>query len=246
MDTSEQEEEVQNEESVEESSDDDSKEETKEEEEGDESKEEDTSMEEDTSQEDIEDDTEGDETVASDAEADDSITGKRERKKVDKFIPENNINQKQKKQDYDGEGTPLGEMAHIQKMLKAADTTELKVLHRVLFRTTGANLTVRKHLRVFNGFDFPRDEDNSDYKNFMKRLQACTTKVLKNIAGIVGLKKTVQRSELIENLAKFLHKPHPTAADELAEKKEKARLKKKEKNKKRKLRKGTFKKEGEE
>ncbi|VDP02949.1 unnamed protein product [Soboliphyme baturini] len=67
----------------------------------------------------------------------------------------------------------------VETMIKKAEVLDLKYLHRVVFGKFGTNLEIRKHLRVFSGYEF--DETSEDFTK------------LKYSKKVVGHRRSVSR-----------------------------------------------------
>lgn len=99
----------------------------------------------------------------------------------------------------------MGDIPRIDASISRFKTEDLKLLHRVLFKTPGKTAIIKKNIKKFNGFDFTKDSDA-----FSKKVQAVSKmeiKQLKSICEMLDLEKNGKREEISERICEFLLEP---------------------------------------
>ena len=137
------------------------------------------------------------------------VEGKRARKSTERIA----IAAPQKKEKKVGAGTPLGEMAEVDELMREAKNKDaLEDLHRVVFKTKGAKGKVRKNLAAFAGFVYedeakekPRLLDRlAKFKNGQITAMLDLCRVDRSAKSFEG---KVDKEKLIGRLVEFLEKP---------------------------------------
>ena len=137
------------------------------------------------------------------------VEGKRARKSTERIV----IEEPQKKKVAVGAGTPLGEMAEVDELMREAKNKDaLEDLHRVVFKTKGAKGKVRKNLAAFAGFVYedeakekPRLLDRlAKFKNGQITAMLDLCRVDRSAKSFEG---KVDKEKLIGRLVEFLEKP---------------------------------------
>lgn len=130
-------------------------------------------------------------------------TGKRERKNVQRF--EEEVKEPAKIEHDSGTGTPLGEIPRIEASITRFKNDDLKLLHKLIFKTPGKSNMLKKNINKFNGFSFKKDSD--EYK---KRLETCSKfeiKHLKSMCEMLDLEKNGTKAVIAERILDFLLEP---------------------------------------
>ncbi|XP_042238300.1 protein DEK-like isoform X2 [Homarus americanus] len=132
------------------------------------------------------------------------MSGKRDRKKVERFVQET------KKEDVEstGTGTALGDIPFIEAMIMKMSTDELKVLHRVAYSRPGSGSEIKKNLRKFNGFPF--NKEDKKYQSKLSTVERILMSELKKMLMILGLERSGNKGEVVERLMAFMLEPQDT------------------------------------
>jgi len=137
------------------------------------------------------------------------LTKKRERKSVEVYTVEK-VKEEEKKEGLDyskGKGVKLGDIPIVNHNVSRADTEDLQVLHRMMYRKPGKLHNTKKNIREFCGWPFEKDskEYNSVKYNLIDRL---LTTALKWTLNLLGLDKSGKDTEQQRDLLlEFLLKP---------------------------------------
>ncbi|XP_052257415.1 protein DEK-like isoform X1 [Dreissena polymorpha] len=133
---------------------------------------------------------------------------KRERKKVERMsdIMKESLDAKPV-EILEGKGRALGDIPFIEHKISRAKPEDLKLLYRVLFRKPGKQLELRKHIRQFSGFPFPKTDD--EYKKRLEILKklSFTKNMIQHCCEILDVPRTGNKEELIDRLMEWLEKP---------------------------------------
>ncbi|RZC40689.1 DEK, partial [Asbolus verrucosus] len=134
-------------------------------------------------------------------------SGKRERKNVQRFNEEFSSDSKESsKIDIpNGSGTALGNIPRIDASISRFKNDDMKLFHRILFKTTGKSTMIKKNIKKFNGFDFKKDSD--EYTKKVASMHKCEVKQLKSICEMLDLQKTGSKDDIIERIIEFLLDP---------------------------------------
>lgn len=104
-----------------------------------------------------------------------------------------------------GAGVQLGDIARIDASISRFKIDDLKMLHKILFKTPGKTALIRKNIKRFNGFDFKKDSESFTKK--VQQLNKMEIKHLKSICEMLDLDKTGKREEISERICEFLVEP---------------------------------------
>lgn len=136
------------------------------------------------------------------------LTTKRERKSSDFFhlkesAPEREVLEPDFSQ---GKGTAFGEIPYINWKITNADTEDLAVLHKLLYKKPGKHHLIKKNIRSFCGYPFEANSKQYSYvNNIAYRL---VLPGLKWISGLMGLDTSSKdKDELRTALLDFLMEP---------------------------------------
>ncbi|XP_034465838.1 protein DEK-like [Hippoglossus hippoglossus] len=137
----------------------------------------------------------------------DIIEGKRPKKTFERFnfqAPK----EMEKLKIEDGSGDKLGDIPHTSFQLTKMKPADLKPLHAILFDRLGKIATIKKNLRLFNGFGF--DGDSEQYIKKRDKLRTNSNfnnKKLKVVCGVLDLKKNGAYMDLVDRIMTFLIAP---------------------------------------
>ncbi|XP_030765269.1 protein DEK-like [Sitophilus oryzae] len=134
-------------------------------------------------------------------------SGKRERKNVQRFEEDFKANDKDsgKLEIDEGSGTALGEIPRIEASIVRFKNEDLKILHRILFKTEGKTSLLKKNIKKFNGFVFKKDSD--DYKKKVDACKKLEVKSLKSLCEMLDLEKKGNKDDITERILDFLLEP---------------------------------------
>lgn len=104
-----------------------------------------------------------------------------------------------------GSGTPLGEIPRIDASISRFRNEDLRLLHRLLFKTPGKTTVIKRNVKKFNGFDFKKDSD--EYAKKIAAAHKFEVKQLKSICEMLDLEKKGSKDEIIERIVEFLIEP---------------------------------------
>ena len=104
-----------------------------------------------------------------------------------------------------GNGAPLGEIPRIDASISRFKNDDLKLLHKLLFKSLGKTTMIKKNIKKFNGFDF--DRDSEEYSEKVAAAQKFEVKQLKSICEMLDLEKKGTREEIAERIVEFLVEP---------------------------------------
>lgn len=105
----------------------------------------------------------------------------------------------------EGFGTPLGEIARVDASISRFKNDDLKILHKILFKTVGKSTMVKKNIKKFNGFDFKRDSD--EYNRKIANVLKMELKQLKSVCEMLDLLKSGSKDEIVSRVVDFLVEP---------------------------------------
>ncbi|TKS82720.1 Protein DEK [Collichthys lucidus] len=135
------------------------------------------------------------------------IEGKRAKKSVERLdfqAPK----QKEKLKIGDGSGDKLGDIPRTGYQISKMKPADLKPLYTILFDRPGKMATLKKNLRLFNGFPF--DADSQQYtkkrEKLLKNSNFTNTK-LKVVCSVLDLEKKGTHSDLVDRILTFLIAP---------------------------------------
>lgn len=135
------------------------------------------------------------------------IEGKRAKKTVDRLdfqVPK----QKEKLRIGDGSGERLGDIPRTCLQITKMKPADLKPLHAILYDRPGKMATLKKNLRLFNGFPFDADSEQYTKKRekLLKNSNFTNTK-LKVVCGVLDLEKKGTHLDLVDRILTFLIAP---------------------------------------
>jgi len=140
------------------------------------------------------------------------LTSKRVRKSVDAYVEP--IRQtKDEEFDYSkGPGLKLGDIPFIKNNIDKADTEDLTIIHRMMYRRVGQATKVKRNLREFCGWPF--DEDSKEFKsirsNIIDRMLVTAMKWTLKQFGLDHQKDAEGKDDMEANrttLIEFMKKP---------------------------------------
>ncbi|KRT86183.1 hypothetical protein AMK59_1579, partial [Oryctes borbonicus] len=135
------------------------------------------------------------------------ISGTRERKKVQRFNDNLPRDSKEvtKLEVPTGRGLALGDIPRIDASISRFKNDDLKLLHRLLYKTPGKTTMIKKNIKKFNGFDFAKDSD--EYGKKLSSVQKFEVKQLKSVCEMLDLEKKGNKEEIGERIVEFLIEP---------------------------------------
>lgn len=132
------------------------------------------------------------------------IEGKRAKKSVERLdmaVPKKAV----KLTIGEGSGEKLGDIPRIGLQLNKMKPDLLVPLHTLLFDRRGKSLSIKKNIRLFNGFSF--DAESEQFAKKRDKLQKNTKVKLQLMCGVLDLEKKGSNSELVEKILAFLLSP---------------------------------------
>ncbi|KAK2845141.1 hypothetical protein Q5P01_011800 [Channa striata] len=153
------------------------------------------------------------------------IEGKRAKKTVERLdfqAPK----QKEKLKIGDGSGDRLGDIPRTNFQITKMKPADLKPLHAILFDRPGKMATIKKNLRLFNGFSF--DADSEQYTKKREKLlknSHFTNSKLKAVCGVLDLEKKGTHTDLVDRILNFLTAPKNSGKRVPVKKKRKSKKK---------------------
>uniref|UniRef100_A0A3P8U2L7 Protein DEK n=1 Tax=Amphiprion percula TaxID=161767 RepID=A0A3P8U2L7_AMPPE len=135
------------------------------------------------------------------------VEGKRTKKTVERLdfqAPK----QMEKLKIGDGSGDKLGDIPRTSYQITKMKPADLKPLHAILFDRPGKISTLKKNLRLFNGFPF--DADSEQYNKKREKLLKSsnfTNPKLKVMCSVLDLEKKGTHSDLVDRILTFLVSP---------------------------------------
>ncbi|KAM7382848.1 hypothetical protein PAMP_002548 [Pampus punctatissimus] len=159
------------------------------------------------------------------AAAGEIIEGKRAKKTVERLdfqAPK----QREKLKIGDGSGDKLGDIPRTSHQIYKMKPADLKPLHAILFDRPGKMATIKKNLRLFNGFPFDADSEQYTKKRekLLKNSNFTNTK-LKLVCGVLDLEKKGTHSDLVDRILMFLTAPKNSGKRLPVKKKKKSKKK---------------------
>lgn len=108
----------------------------------------------------------------------------------------------------DGGGDKLGDIPRTNYQINKRKAEELKLLHSILYDRPGKSVSVKKNLRLFNGFAFAADSpDFTKKRDKLVRNSSLTNAKLKLICSVLDLEKKGTHLDLIDRILNFLVAP---------------------------------------
>lgn len=135
------------------------------------------------------------------------LTNKRDRKSTERFETSAKKDEEKKDEpDYSkGKGTKLGDIEFVRKSLMKADTEDLTVLHRMLYRRKGKTAMIKKNIYAFCGF--PYDKDDALFKSTQSIIERLTVSGIKYNCELLGVDKSNDKEQMQKDLTEFLFEP---------------------------------------
>uniref|UniRef100_A0A7S3ZBP1 HMG box domain-containing protein n=2 Tax=Lotharella globosa TaxID=91324 RepID=A0A7S3ZBP1_9EUKA len=100
-----------------------------------------------------------------------------------------------------GSGIPLGAIDNIRESVSKANIEDIKILHKILWGSDGKKTLRKRRIKEFNGV--PEEMCSS----LRKRVEKLKTAELKFCMQILDLKRSSDKSEMVETAVSFLKKP---------------------------------------
>ncbi|XP_053183447.1 protein DEK [Scomber japonicus] len=153
------------------------------------------------------------------------IEGKRAKKTVERLdfqAPK----QREKLKFGDGSGDKLGDIPRTSYQITKMKPADLKTLHAILFDRPGKMATIKKNLRLFNGFPF--DVESEQYTKKREKLlksSNLTNSKLKVVCSVLDLEKKGTHSDLVDRILTFLTSPKNSGKRLPVKKKKKSKKK---------------------
>lgn len=153
------------------------------------------------------------------------IEGKRAKKTVERLdfqAPK----QREKLKIGDGSGDKLGDIPRTGYQINKMKPADLKPLHAILFDRPGKMATIKKNLRLFNGFPF--DAASEQYTKKREKLLKSsnfTNSKLKVVCTVLDLEKKGTHSDLVDRILTFLAAPKNSGKRLPVKKKKKSKKK---------------------
>ncbi|XP_061838952.1 protein DEK isoform X2 [Nerophis lumbriciformis] len=108
----------------------------------------------------------------------------------------------------EGSGDKLGDIPRTNLQINKLKPDDLKPLHVILFERPGKISTVKKNLRLFNGFPFPAgSEQYIKKREKLLRASHLTNAKLKVICSILDLEKKGTHSDMVDRILTYLISP---------------------------------------
>ncbi|XP_059364275.1 protein DEK-like isoform X2 [Carassius carassius] len=155
------------------------------------------------------------------------LEGKREKKIIQRLDLMSKPKEKPKIEST-GSGAKLGDIARINHSIGKLKAPLLKPLHKIVYDRPGTASTLRKNLRLFNGFPF--EEDSSLYSKKMEKVKRLHKEQLRTICQTLDLERSGTQIILSERIMKFLTCPTNSGKPVLKKKKKMTKDAKREKS----------------
>ncbi|KTG45608.1 hypothetical protein cypCar_00005401 [Cyprinus carpio] len=133
------------------------------------------------------------------------LEGKREKKIIQRLDLMSKPKEKPKIEST-GRGAKLGDIVRINHSIGKLKAPLLKPLHKIVYDRPGTASTLRKNLRLFNGFPFGEESDL--YNKKMEKVKRLHKEQLRTICQTLDLERSGTQIVLSERIMKFL--AHPT------------------------------------
>ncbi|XP_056142118.1 protein DEK isoform X2 [Lampris incognitus] len=131
---------------------------------------------------------------------------------------------KEKLKVEDGGGDKLGDIPRTNYHIGKMKPVDLKPLHTILFDRPGKMATMRKNMRLFNGFPFELDsEPYIKKREKLLRTSSFTNSKLRVICKVLDLEKKGTQSDLIDRILTFLIAPKNSGRPLLSKKKKRSK-----------------------
>ncbi|XP_061910766.1 protein DEK-like isoform X2 [Entelurus aequoreus] len=124
----------------------------------------------------------------------------------------------------EGSGDKLGDIPRTNLQINKLKPDDLKPLHVILFERPGKVSTVKKNLRLFNGFPFPAgSEQYIKKREKLLRASHLTNAKLKVICSILDLEKKGTHSDMVDRILTYLISPKNSGKQLPAKKKKRSK-----------------------
>lgn len=147
------------------------------------------------------------------------MEGKREKKTVQRLDMQVPKPKEKPKIESIGKGDKLGDIPRVNHAIGRLKAPLLKPLHKIVYDRPGAVASLRKHLRLFNGFPFEIDSDPYNKKR-MKVLKLPKVQ-LKSICQILDIERSGSQAVLADRIMQFLVNPTNSGKPVILKKKKK-------------------------
>ncbi|KAK1794977.1 hypothetical protein P4O66_010168 [Electrophorus voltai] len=147
------------------------------------------------------------------------IEGKREKKTVQRLDLQMGKPKEKLKFESIGKGDKLGDIARVNHAIGKLKAPQLKPLHKILYDRPGAVSSLRKHIRLFNGFPF--DIDSDPYNKKREKMTRLPKVQLKTICQILDLERSGNQGILVDRIIQFLINPTNSGKPVILKKKKK-------------------------
>ncbi|XP_076827681.1 protein DEK isoform X3 [Brachyhypopomus gauderio] len=147
------------------------------------------------------------------------IEGKREKKTIQRLDLQMGKPKEKLKFESIGKGDKLGDIARVNHAIGKLKAPQLKPLHKILYDRPGAVSSLRKHIRLFNGFPF--DIDSDPYNKKRVKMTRLPKVQLKTICQILDLERSGIQSVLVDRIMQFLINPTNSGKPVILKKKKK-------------------------
>ncbi|XP_062847354.1 succinate-semialdehyde dehydrogenase, mitochondrial-like isoform X1 [Trichomycterus rosablanca] len=150
------------------------------------------------------------------------IEGKREKKTVQRLDLQMGKPKEKPKVESIGHGDKLGDIARVNHAIGKLKAPLLKPLHKIVYDRPGAASSLRKNLRLFNGFPFEIDSDA--YKKKREKIIKLPKVQLKTICQILDLERSGNQAVLVDRILQFLTNPTNSGKPVILKKKKKKKM----------------------
>ncbi|KAI4873975.1 hypothetical protein NFI96_032058 [Prochilodus magdalenae] len=133
------------------------------------------------------------------------VEGKREKKTVQRLDMQVAKPKEKPKVESIGKGDKLGDIARINHAIGKLKAPLLKPLHKIIYDRPGAVASLRKHLRLFNGFPF--EVDSEPYNKKREKMTRLPKVQLRTICQILDLERSGNQPVLVDRIMQFLVSP---------------------------------------
>jgi len=138
------------------------------------------------------------------------LTTKRERRSTE-FLANNRKVEEAPPEELDytkGKGTMIKDIPYVLWQINNADTEDLFVLHKLMYRKNAKRQLVKTNIRNFCGFPF--EKTDKMYKSAVYLAWRLIIPGLRWINGVLGLEKSFDKDKMRNDLLEFLMHPKDT------------------------------------
>ncbi|KAM9782552.1 protein DEK [Neosynchiropus ocellatus] len=126
----------------------------------------------------------------------------------------------------EGSGEKLGDIPRTNYQITKMKPADLKTLHSILFDRPGQSATIKKTLRLFNGFGFDeKSEQFSKKREKLLKSSNLTNSKLKVVCSVLDLEKKGTHSDLVDRILTYLVSPRNSGKRLPVKKKKKSKKK---------------------